>query len=213
MSIRKDAATRRLYDFIRDYIHQHRMPPTYGEMMEGAAISSKSVVRFYLDHLERQGLLEKAPGVSRGVRLRRDSSAKETSRPALPPTVSVQTYGTIAAGLPKDTGDALEAVELPRGLLPSKTGHVYGLRVRGDSMRDAFIEDGDLVVIQHQTEARNGDMVAVRLSDGDEYTLKHFYREGNRIRLQPANPAYGPIYAHPSKVEVQGRVVLVIRRP
>jgi repressor LexA len=89
---------------------------------------------------------------------------------------------------------------------------LYALRVKGDSMIDALVNDGDIVVLKHQLDARNGDMVAVRLLDRDETTLKRFYRENGHVRLQPANPTLHPIYVHPSQVEVQGQVVAIVRQ-
>ena len=106
---------------------------------------------------------------------------------------------------------ASEALMLTSDIVPSAKG-LFALRVRGDSMIDAMVNDGDLVVMQQQSFAQDGDMVAVRLIDRDETTLKHFYRERGRIRLQPANPLMGPIFTRPGNVEVQGKVVAVIRR-
>ncbi len=204
MSRPKDwGRVRRLYEYICDYIHDRGLPPTYQEMCRHVGISSKSVVHADLQLLVDAGLLKFTPEVSRGVHV-----------PASPPnTTLLPILGTIAAGSPNDSGDGVDSIELPRDMLPVRLDRAYGLRVRGDSMRDALIDDGDLVVIQPQTQARDGEMVAVRLTDRDEYTLKRFYREGESIRLQPANPAYDPIFVHPANVEIQGRVVLVIRRP
>jgi repressor LexA len=104
-----------------------------------------------------------------------------------------------------------EALLLTSDIVPRQED-LFALRVRGDSMIDAMVNDGDLVVIKRQTTAQDGEMVAVRLIDSDETTLKHFFREAQRIRLQPANPFMKPLYAHPSNVEIQGKVVAVIRR-
>jgi repressor LexA len=106
-----------------------------------------------------------------------------------------------------------ETIELARGLLPLDMADLYALQVRGTSMIDAMIGDGDIVVMRHQREARNGELVAVWLRDKEETTLKRFFLENGRVRLQPENPTMKPIYAEPSNVEVQGKVVLVVRRP
>jgi hypothetical protein len=103
------------------------------------------------------------------------------------------------------------ALVLTRDIVPEQEG-LFALKVRGTSMIDAMVDDGDIVVMKKQSEAKNGDMVAARLIDRDEMTLKYFYLEPNRVRLQPANPTLGPIYTHPANLEIQGRVVAVIRR-
>jgi len=102
-------------------------------------------------------------------------------------------------------------VELTRDMVDDDPD-LYALEVRGNSMVDALIHDGDMVVMKHQREARNGDLVAVWLKNEKETTLKRFYLEKDRVRLQPANPTMEPIYVHPSNVEIQGKVVVVIRR-
>ena len=102
-------------------------------------------------------------------------------------------------------------VELTRDIVDDDP-NLYALEVRGDSMIDALIHDGDMVVMKHQQEATNGELVAVWLKSEKETTLKRFYREKDRVRLQPANPTMQPIYVHPSNVEIQGKVVLVIRK-
>jgi repressor LexA len=121
--------------------------------------------------------------------------------------------GTIAAGLPIATGDPDpdDYLELTRDIVAEQDG-LFALKVAGTSMIDALVNDGDIVILKQQNEARNGEMVAVWLRDRDETTLKRFYRENGHVRLQPANPALAPIYVHPSAVEVQGRVVAVIRQ-
>jgi repressor LexA len=106
-----------------------------------------------------------------------------------------------------------EAIEMTRDLLPSKPDGLFALEVQGDSMIDAMINDGDIVVMRREPEWRNGDMVAVWLKDREETTLKHIYREGNAVRLQPANPTMDPIVVeNPESLEVQGKVMLVVRQ-
>jgi repressor LexA len=192
-----------MYQFIRAHAEDTGRPPTMEEIRAGLGLSTKSLVAYHLRALEAAGLIERTRQVSRGI------------RPVAPrrevETIELPIRGWIRAGAPVLTDELDEVIALTRDILPQAKG-LYGLRVRGDSMRDALVKDGDIVVLQHQTEARNGDMVAVRLTDRNEFTLKHFYREPGRVRLRAANPAYPDVIARPSAVEVQGRVVAVIRQ-
>lgn len=193
----------RLYRYIQDHVRREGYPPTYDEIRADLGYSSKSLVRYHLDALVAKGYLERKPGASRGLRLAVQPATATFTLPVL---------GVIAAGVPTTSDQVLEAVELTRDIVRDHGDGLYGLRVRGESMIDALIHDGDIVVMKHQQDARDGEMVAVRLKDRDEYTLKRFYRENGRIRLQPAHPSFPPIYVHPANVEVQGRVVAVIRQ-
>jgi repressor LexA len=108
--------------------------------------------------------------------------------------------------------DVDDSIALTRDILQEK-GPIYGLQVKGDSMIDALVYDGDIVIMKPETEPRNGDLVAAWLKAEKETTLKRFYRESkNRVRLQPANPTMEPIYVHPSNLEIQGKVIAVIRQ-
>ncbi len=128
--------------------------------------------------------------------------------------------GDIVASEPVEVGhdsfssyDDEDAIELSRSLLGAKNGDdLFALRVSGDSMIDAMVNDGDIVIMRQQETARNGDMVAVWLTPDGTTTLKHFYLEGDRVRLQPANPTMGPIYVNPAQVRVQGKVMMVLRQ-
>ena len=210
-----DLSTRQqaIMDFIRTFVAANRYPPTIREIGQAVGISSTSVVNYNLNVLERKSLIERDKDVSRGIKLAGEALAAASN------IVRVPMLGRIAAGAPLPVpgsnfavlGD--ETVELTRELLPTDPKDVYALQVRGDSMIDAMIGDGDIVVMQHQQQADNGDLVAVWLKDEEATTLKRFYLEKGRVRLQPANPTMNPIYADPKNVEVQGKVVLVIRRP
>jgi repressor LexA len=196
----------KILGFIEEFIREHSFPPTIREIGEHVGISSTSVVNYNLDVLERKNYLERDRHVSRGLRLT-DS----------PDIVRVPLVGRIAAGEPLPIPDSSadftlfdETVDLAYGLLGDPDG-IYALQVSGHSMIDALINDGDIVLMKHQNDAHNGDMVAARLRDNNETTLKRFYREGGQIRLQPANPYMDPIYVQPDNVEVQGKVVMVIR--
>src|SRR3990172_6710273 len=189
-----------MLDFIGTFIDDNGYPPTFEEMRDGLKLSTKSLVNHHLSALEAAGYIERDPSTPRGLRLRAQRL-----------TIRVPVVGSIVAGQPvtpfaESIDTASEALLLTSDIVPSQKG-LFALRVRGDSMIDAMVNDGDLVVMQQQSFAKDGDMVAVRLIDRDETTLKHFFRERGRVRLQPANPLMGPIFTHPGNVEVQGRVV------
>jgi repressor LexA len=192
---------RAILQFIEEYVRENGYPPTYEEIRVAIEISTKSLVNHHLAALEAAGYLSRVPNTPRGIRLAQNE------------IVRVPMMGQIAAGLPVSFGDPDpdDYIELTRDIVTELDG-LYALKVKGDSMIDALVNDGDIVVMQHETQARNGEMVAVRLTDRDETTLKRFYRENGHVRLQPANPAMPPIIVHPSVAEVQGRVVAVIRQ-
>lgn len=198
---------REVLDFIYEFVEENGYPPTHEEIQFEVGLSSKSHVHFYLKALEREGYIQRAPNIPRGIRL---TDKFDTGR--FSNIIRVPFLGKIAAGEPisfSDVGD--EVIELTRDIVRDGEG-LYALRVKGNSMVDALINDGDIVVMRHQQEADNGEMVAVRLKDRDETTLKRFYREHGRVRLQPANPTLYPLYVHPANIEVQGKVVAVIRQ-
>ena len=192
---------RRMLGFIEQFVEENGYPPTYEEIRVALGISTKSLVNHHLDALEGAGCLARMPNTPRGIRL---SQSK---------TFRVPKLGTIAAGFPITAGDPDpdDFLELTRDIVAEQEG-LYALRVAGNSMIDALVNDGDIIILKQENEARNGDMVAVWLRDRDETTLKRFYRENGHVRLQPANPTMLPLYVHPSAVQVQGRVVAVIRQ-
>jgi repressor LexA len=173
-------------------------------------------VNYYLDQLEKKGLIERDRKISRGVRLAGVNGSPDTLR--------IPILGPIAAGLPLPeldptvsymTDSEANAVDIARSLLPSKEkgDGLYALEVRGESMIDAMINDGDIVVLRPASDARNGEMVAVWLPRDNEATLKYFFKEKDRYRLQPANPTMKPIFVKKSEpIEIKGKVVMVIRR-
>jgi repressor LexA len=199
----------RILEFIERFAEEKGYPPSIRDIQRGCEISSTSVVDYNLNILESKGYLHRDREVSRGI---------ELPRPA--PLARVPILGTIAAGQPLpvpgeeswSTKESAETLELPQELLGGRQP-VYGLRVKGMSMIDALIDDGDLVLLQPTNTAENGDMVAVWLKLEQAVTLKRFYRERGRIRLQPANKQMGPLYLRPEDVDIQGRVVGVIRQP
>jgi repressor LexA len=200
---------KRILAFLRRFREEKDYPPTVRDILKGCGISSTSVVDYNLKILEREGYIRRDREVSRGIEL----LGKERRRMALVPVI-----GYIAAGEPipvptSDTWEAepLDTVEVSSELTQGKEG-VFALKVKGTSMIDALINDGDIVLMQQAATAEEGEMVAAWLKAEGETTLKKLYREPDRIRLQPANSTMEPIYADPKNVEVQGKVVGVIRQ-
>jgi len=206
----------KILDFLQDYQRANKYPPSIREIGEKTGISSTSVVNYYLDQLEKKGMIERDRKISRGVRLSGSNISADTFR--------VPMLGRIAAGLPLPeleagvtfmTDNESNAVEIARSLLPAKEkgDNLFALEVKGDSMIDAMINDGDIVVLRPANDARNGEMVAVWLPRDNEATLKYFFREKDRYRLQPANPTMKPIFIKKSEpLEIKGKVVMVIRK-
>ena len=202
-----------MIEFIGTFSRAKGYPPTIRQIGEAVNISSTSVVNYNLNKLERDGYILRDLKVSRGVRL-----ADGVGRRALraDQRITIPLAGFIFASEPVLIGDTPqtatdEVIELTRDLI-SDEGDLFALRVKGDSMIDAMVNDGDIVVMKKVDRAHNGEMVAVWLSDRSETTLKHFYLENGRVRLQPANPTMGPIFADPGNVVVQGKVMLVLRQ-
>lgn len=215
-----------ILQFTRGYMDEHGRPPTIREIGKAVGINSTSVVNYNLGKLEEKGYLDRDPDVSRGLRLTEKADgfantvtqAANNIRNAVERLVRIPLVGDIVAGKPVTTGndtfstyDEEDAIELSRSMLSEKPDGLYALRVRGDSMIDAMVNDGDIVIMRPQYEARNGEMVAVWLRN-DTTTLKHFFNEGNRVRLQPANPTMDAIYVDPADVQIQGRVLMVLRQ-
>ncbi len=195
-----------IYDFIQEYAADHGYPPSIREIGQAVGISSTSVVDYNLKALERFGMILRDREVSRGVR-----TVGQTVRPLM---VKIPIVGRIAAGEP------IEALEQHDDFLELGVGTVpdgcYALQVKGKSMIEDLIDDGDLVVVRPQETANNGDIVvALLMSQGPSAegvaTLKRLYRERDQIRLQPANAAMQPIFVDPDQLRVQGKVVSVIR--
>lgn len=216
-----------ILQFTRGYMDEHGRPPTIREIGKAVGINSTSVVNYNLGKLEEKGYLDRDPDVSRGLRLTTKAdgfsqtvnNAANAVRSAVERLVKIPLVGDIVAGKPVMTGndtfstyDEEDAVELSRSMLSEKPDGLFALRVRGDSMIDAMVNDGDIVIMKPQYEARNGEMVAVWLRNDTTTTLKHFYNEGSRVRLQPANPTMDAIYVDPAEVQIQGRVLMVLRQ-
>jgi repressor LexA len=200
----------RIIEFLRDFLEEHDYPPSIRDIQQGCDISSTSVVDYNLKRLEEKGLIRRDREVSRAIELL-DAGGRRSR------TVRVPLLGKIAAGLPIPMPpdvttplDADESIEVAEGQTGGRQ-NVFALRVEGNSMIDALINDGDIVILEPTHSCEDGDMVAVWLRDENETTLKKFFHEGDRIRLQPMNATMQPIYTRPDNVEVQGRVVTAIR--
>lgn len=203
-----------ILDFIEQFLDENGIPPTVRDIQRGCTISSTSVVDYNLRLMERDGYLKRRSEVARGIEL-----LDETGLPVANGAARVQIVGSIAAGEPipafssegVDSAAEFDIVEV-RPDLKKRHGTLYALSVKGTSMIDALIDDGDVVVIKPTNTARNGEMVVAWLREEEEATLKKFFREGDQVRLQPANSTMDPIYVAADNVEVKGRVVEVLRQ-
>ncbi len=214
--------------FMQRYQKKFGYPPSIREICEETSISSTSVVNYYLDQLENWGYIKREKNISRGITLLKDSFNKMIVNGVSPVVekieelIHIPIVGRIVAGLPVPVPasdlayfDSESAIDIARNMLPirDKMEDIFALEVQGDSMIDAMVNDGDVIIMKKATEATNGEMVAVWLLDKDETTLKYFYKEGGKIRLQPANKTMDPIIINdPRTVQVQGKVLMVVRR-
>jgi repressor LexA len=206
----------KILEFIREFIGMNQYPPTIREIGNDVGISSTSVVKYNLDILERKGLIERNADISRGIRLVGEAVYDLFGEAG--ELIRVPLLGRIAAGVPIPVpasdfpafgSDA--SIELTRDIVKDAR-NIYALEVQGDSMIDALINDGDIVLMRHQERVENGELAAVWLPDREETTLKRFYLEGRRVRLQPANPTMKAMYYPAQDVQVKGKVVCVIRQ-
>jgi repressor LexA len=221
---------KRILVVLEKFQQENGYPPSIREICDRTKISSTSVVNYYLERLQEMGYIERESKVSRGIRLLKPisqaSSSVSTTAKKLGQTIEdmlhIPILGRIVAGAPMPVPqsdfsyfDADSMVDVAASMLPGgdRKSQLFALEVKGDSMIDAMVYDGDLVIVEPANQARNGEMVAVWLNDRDETTLKYFYLEKGKVRLQPANPTMEPIIINdPSSVEVQGKVVMVIRQ-
>jgi repressor LexA len=201
---------KRIFEYIRDFIDEHDYPPSIRQIQEACSISSTSVVDYNLRILEKTGHIRRDREVSRAIEVTHGAARRGRMTP-------VPIIGTIAAGQPipvpsADTwqADASESIDVSPEMIGNRE-NVYGLRVKGTSMIDALVNDGDVVIMEATNDAKQGEMVAAWLEDRQEATLKRFFREGDRVRLQPANETMQPIYTDASNVVVQGRVIAAFR--
>lgn len=211
MKSQLSAKRKRIVDFILQFMEKKGYPPTIRDIQSGCGISSTSVVDYHLKVLEKEGHIRRDAEVSRGIEL--------LGRASSLPKVQVPIIGQIAAGEPvpvpgSETWDAAAGADLLEVTADLTQGRqdIYALKVKGMSMIDALINDGDIVLMQYVNTVDNGEMAAVWLKAEKEATLKKVYIEPGRVRLQPANSRMPPIYAEPENVEIQGRVIAVIRQ-
>ncbi|MDD9955748.1 MAG: transcriptional repressor LexA [Anaerolineaceae bacterium] len=209
MTKRKGLSARQqhILRYMDQYMGEHGYPPTIREIGAATHINSTSVVNYNLNKLVQAGYLERRDRVSRGMRLVKWGRAADN-------LLRVPLAGRIVASAPVEayadgSGDMLDVAPATLGNNPP--GEVFALRVQGDSMIDAMIADGDIVLLRRADTAQNGELVAVWLADEEATTLKRFYHEGQRVRLQPENPTMDPIYVDAAQCRVQGVVVAVIR--
>ena len=216
----------RLLAFIQQFDAENGYPPTVREMQTGVGISSPSMVHHNLNHLTRMGYIERDANTSRGLRVVKSFSdqVREATlivQRTIQDILSIPVVGRIFASQPVqvhtsdfNSFDAETTVEVALSMLPARNldlSQVYALQVEGDSMIEDMVNDGDILIMQAAQEANNGEMVAVWLGDNGETTLKRFYREQDRIRLQPANPTMEPIYIENDRpIAIQGKVLLII---
>jgi repressor LexA len=226
---------RKIMEFLTTFVEKNSYSPSIRQIGESIGVKSTSLVDYYLNHLEQEGYIARDGRVSRSIRVFKPVYP-ESGGPALNPDIlhginpaavisdllRIPVFGRIVASAPlpmppSDMAyfDPESSVEIARSLLSpkEKVSELFALEVDGDSMIDAMVNDGDIVVMKHAQDAVNGDMVAVWLDDENSTTLKYFYRENNRVRLQPANPSMRPILIdNPSSLRIMGKVVMVIRK-
>jgi repressor LexA len=210
-----DAARKqRIIEYIAVTTRQRGYPPSVREIAQAVDLASTSAVHHHLQALEREGMLERGASHSRALRLTPSAAIRAGSNGTLGTNVtslqahSLPVIGEIAAGGPIEAyQDASETLTVPEAV--SANGDAYVLKVRGDSMIDAHITDGDFVVIRPQQTAHDGDIVVAQVEE-NAVTLKRYFREKGRIRLQPANERYEPMFY--DDVRIQGKLVGVIRR-
>lgn len=204
------AITRRqkqVYDYVEDFVHRNGYSPSFEEIGDGMGLSSLATVHKHITNLEKKGLVRRGHNKSRSIDVVPPKGSMKKSM--APPSMTLPLMGRIAAGRP------IEAVENPETLsladFTAGSKDVYVLRVVGESMQDEHIVEGDYVIVESTKTARDGEII-VALVEGTDATLKRIYREGDKIRLQPSNAKMKPIIVPARTVDVQGRVIGVLRK-
>ena len=214
---------------IEEYQNTNGFPPSIRDIQDMGSFSSTSVVNYYLEQLETMGHIKRSGRVSRGIRLlhpfseitQKATKTVQNAREAMQQVLRIPVMGRIFASEPVPVPssdfaylDAESVVSVARDMLPAreKVDELFALEVNGDSMIDAMVNDGDIVIMKPAKDVHNGDLVAIWLHDKDETTLKYFFLENGKVRLQPANPTMKPIFIDdPSTVDIQGKIVMIIR--
>ena len=215
---------RHILTFMHDFMTKNGYPPTIRQIGNATDINSTSVVNYNLNKLVSAGYLERTEHISRGLRLvaQIPGKAQDPQKKIIHLSRTVEKVpliGQIVASrpveIPEDTGhyyDEDDMIDIPPSLLNGvDPAEAFALVVKGDSMTDAMISEDDIVILRAQETANNGDMVAVWLPERGETTLKYFYREGEKIRLQPAHPMMEAIYVDSKNCQIRGKVLSVIR--
>ncbi len=192
---------REILDYLNEFIQQHGYAPSLEEIGRRFSLSSLATVHKHLTNLQEKGFIRRAWNRSRSVELVPTRVGERA--------VELPLLGFVAAGVPIEAVSGSETIAVPETIAGKRDSYV--LRVKGDSMIDEQIRDGDYVIVEDRKSADNGEMV-IALLGGADVTLKKFYRESGRVRLQPANPTMQPIFADPQDVQIQGVVVGVMRR-
>jgi repressor LexA len=221
---------RKIMEFLTTFQEENGYSPSIREIGESIGVKSTSLVDYYLKQLEGMDFIDRDNHISRSIRILRPmhtvgGQVKRAARQladSVNEVFNIPVVGRIVASMPipvppSDLAyfDSESGVEIARSLLPPRenVNDLFALEVQGESMIDAMVNDGDIVVMKRAQEASNGEMVAVWLDESDETTLKYFYRENDRVRLQPANPTMDPIYINnPAQLRIMGKVVMVIRQ-
>ncbi len=192
---------REILDYLHDFIEQHGYAPSLEEVGRRFGLSSLATVHKHLTNLQEKGFIRRAWNRSRSVEL--------VPKPTGSRVLELPLLGYVAAGAPIEAVAGSESIAVPENFIGRR--ETYVLRVRGDSMIDEQIRDGDMVIVEDRKTADNGEMV-IALLRGSDVTLKKFYRDNGRVRLQPANPALQPIFVDAAQVKIQGVVVGVMRK-
>lgn len=221
---------RKIMEFLTKFQEKNGYSPSIREIGESIGVKSTSLVDYYLKQLDELNFIDRDNHISRSIRILRPMHSagarfKQAARDvaqAVSEVFTIPVVGRIQAGQPIPIPssslpyfDPETGIEIARSLLPPRenVNDLFALEVQGESMIDAMVNDGDIVVMKRAEQASNGEMVAVWLDDKDETTLKYFYRESDRVRLQPANPTMAPIYVNNTdQLRIMGKVVMVIRQ-
>lgn len=224
---------KKILKFLAEFQEENGYSPSIREIGESIGVRSTSLVDYYLKQLEGKDYISREQHISRSICLLRPLEGTKSASQriaegvrragsAIDDLLRIPVMGRIVASEPlpmpaTDVGyfDSESSIEIARSLLPAKEKpeDLFALEVQGDSMIDAMVNDGDIIIMKRAQQAENGEMVAVWLDGKDETTLKYFYREPKGIRLQPANPNMGPIYVDdPANLRIMGKVVMVIRQ-
>ena len=200
---------REIYDFIARFVAERGYSPSFEEIGDGTGLSSLATVHKHITNLEKKGLLKRDYNRSRSIDVLPPRGAlKKSMEVAASAAMELPLMGRIAAGRPVEALQNPETISLADF---TRSKDVFVLQVKGDSMQDEAILDGDYILVEKTSVVRNGE-IAVALVDGMESTLKRIYKEGDKVRLQPSNAAMQPVIVSAAAVQVQGRVIGVLRK-